>query len=84
VLVRQHLGGVVGRDDDRLARGENVEIVRVQHDPARASRPAMGEDRLPEIARLVMVDPVDIDQIGMTARLVANDAICRIAGDVDG
>src|SRR6266481_3804055 len=71
-VVGQHFGGVVGWYDDRLARGEDIEIVRVEHDPARASRPAMGEDRLPEIARLVMVDPVDIDQIGMTARLVAN------------
>ena len=83
-VVGQHLGGMVGRHDDRLARGEDVEIVRVEHDPARAARPAMGVDRLPEIARVVMIDPVDIDQIGVAARLVADDAARLVAGDVDG
>ena len=34
-VVGQHLGGVVGRHDDRLARREDVEIVGVEHDPAR-------------------------------------------------
>jgi DNA topoisomerase IA len=43
----------------------------------------MGVDRLPEIARVVMVDPVDIDQIGVAARLVADDAALLVAGDID-
>ena len=44
----------------------------------------MSVDRLPEVARLVVMDPVDIDQIGVAARLVADHAVLLVAGDVDG
>jgi hypothetical protein len=47
-VVEPHLGGVVGRHDDRLARcqDQDIEIVGVEHD----AFPAMRIDRLPEIA----------------------------------
>src|SRR6516162_7571927 len=41
-------------------------------------------DRLPEISRIVVVDPVDIDQIGVPARLVADDTALLVAADIDG
>ncbi len=44
----------------------------------------MGVDRLPEIARVVVIDPIDIDQIGVAARLIADDAARLVAGDIDG
>src|SRR6516225_12352768 len=83
-VVGQHFGRVIGRYDDRLARSENVEIVWVEDDPARAAGPAVGVDRLPEVARIVLIDPVDIDQIGVAARLVAANAAPGVAGDIDG
>ena len=82
-VVGQHFGGMVGRHDDCFARGQNVEIVGVENDPARLSWPAMSIDRLPEIARVVVVDPIDIDQIGVAACLVADDTASLIAGDID-
>src|SRR6516164_5300737 len=75
---------VNGRYDDRLARSQNVEIVWVEDDPTRAAGPAVGVDWLPEVARIVLIDPVDIDQIGVAARLVADDAAPGVAGDIDG
>src|SRR6516162_3483820 len=58
-VVGQHFGRVIGRYDDRLARSENVEIVWVEDDPTRAAGPAVGVDRLPEVARIVLIDPRD-------------------------
>ena len=81
-IIGQHLGGMVGRHDDRLARRQDVEIVRVEHDPVRAARAAMRIDRLPELARIVIIDPVDIDHVGMPPRLVADQPAARIARDI--
>jgi hypothetical protein len=83
-VIGQHFGGMVGRHDDRLARSEDVEIVRVENDSARPGGPVMSVDRLPEIARIVVVDPVDIDQIGVAARLVADETTLLVACDIDG
>src|SRR6516165_10257058 len=83
-VIGKHLGGMVGRYHDRLAGGEDVEIVRVEHDPAGADGPAMSVDRLPEIARIVVLDSVHIDQIGVAASLVADDTALLVAGDIDG
>ena len=44
----------------------------------------MGVDRLPEIARVVIIDTVDIDHVGVAARLVADQAARPIADDIDG
>src|SRR6516164_5300741 len=73
-VAGQRCGRGMGRYDDRLARSQNVEIVWVEDDPTRAAGPAVGVDWLPEVARIVLIDPVDIDQIGVAARLVADDA----------
>ena len=69
-IVRQHLGGMIRRYDDRLARRKDVKVIRVEHDPVRAPGAAMPIDRLPELARIVVIDPVYVDDIGMPARLV--------------
>ncbi len=79
-VVGQHLRGMVGRHHHRLLRGQDVEIVGIEHQRA---VPA-GGDRLPEIERIVVRDLLDIDQPGMVARLVADDAGAGIAGEIDG
>ena len=38
-IVGHHLGGMVGRHDHRLARGEDVEIVGVEHEARRSPGP---------------------------------------------
>jgi len=42
----------------------------------------MSVDRFPEIARLVVIDPINIDQVGVTARFVPDNP-APLAGDID-
>ncbi len=83
-VIGNHLGGMVGRHHDRLACRQDIEIVGVEHDALGLPPGPMELDRLPEIERVVMVDAVDIDDIGMTARLPADDSVRRLARQVDG
>ncbi len=61
-IERHHLGGVIGRHAHRLARGQDVELIRLQH-----QRPAL-RDRLPVIARIELAGLVHVDQPGVAAR----------------
>src|SRR5580765_1599291 len=67
-VVRDHLRREHRRHLHRFARGENVEVRRVEHQSALAGR----EHRLPEILRLVVPHAVDVDQTRVALRLVAD------------
>src|SRR5690606_38642293 len=56
-IERHHLGGEFRRNGNRLARGENVELVRIEHDPLDA---LARRDRIPEIERIAGVAQVDV------------------------
>ncbi len=78
-IVGQHLRGMIRRHHHRLLGGEDVEIVGIEHQRALAP----GGNRLPEVERVVMGDLLDVDQPGVVARLVADDAGAGIAREVD-
>ena len=79
-VVGQHLRRVVRRNGDGFLRGQDVEVVRVQHDPP--ARP--GRDRFPEILARIVCDAVDIHQARMGTRPVADDIARPAAQGVDG
>ena len=58
-IERHHLGGVVRRDRHRLARRQDVELVRIEHDVARAAWPRSDPSNR---AGSRCAAPVDIDQ----------------------
>ena len=78
-VVGDHLGGVVGRHVDRLLGRQNVEVVGRQDHRVVAS----GVDRIPVLQRIVMVDLVDVDDVGVLARLVADQPGRRVAAQID-
>src|SRR5437016_3521054 len=55
-VIGDHLGGVVGWDDDRLAGRQDVEIIGVEHDALQPPAAARGVHRLEKILRIVMAD----------------------------
>ena len=74
-IERHHLGGEIRRNADRLARGQDVELVRIEHDARALSR----VDRVPEIERVVGRALVDVDHAGMAPRAPAHLAGQRVA-----
>ena len=64
-----HLGGEVGGDLHALARGEDVELVGVEDQPAAARA-----DRLPEILGGVGAGAVDVDHAAVLDGAEADDA----------
>src|SRR5579859_1321612 len=78
-VIGQHLGGMVRRYDDGFLRCQDIEIIGIEDD-AGAAAPI---DRLPEIERLVMADPVEVDQAGMAAGAIAHETGCGITLDID-
>ena len=78
--VGRHLGGVVGGDVHRLAADEDVEGAGVEDDP-----PVAGDDRLPELGRVVVADAVEVDEAGVRLRPVAGEAAAlRVEVDREG
>src|SRR5829696_6831042 len=78
-IDRHHLGGVAGRDVQLLFRDKNVELVRVEDQPLVGARP----DRLPIILDGVGAGPVDVDDVGVALRTVADYTLCTNAAQLD-
>jgi len=64
---RGHLGGLVDRDFDIVAGGQDVEFARIEQQFAAAQG-----QRFPEVARVVAVDIVEIDHAGVAAAAEAD------------
>ena len=79
-VVGDHLGGMVGRHGDRLARRQDMEVVGIEDDGAIGA----GVDGLPEFRRVVMIRFVDVDEVGVLPGLVADELGSGIALEVDG
>jgi len=83
-IVGGHLGGVVRRYLDRLARAQDVKLVGIEDQAPRR----LGRQRVPELGRIVGADPVDVDQRRVAPRAEPDQSgawpIGRIAAEVDG
>src|SRR5207237_908069 len=62
-----HFGGVQSGDLDRLARGQDVEFAGVEQQLAKAVGVELGDQRLPEVAGVVAVLEVEVDDAGGAA-----------------
>jgi hypothetical protein len=62
-----------------LLGSEDIELVRIQNEPL------LGADmnRIPEVARIVAADLVDIDHAGVALGLVADQPFAVVAAEVD-
>ena len=77
-VVGHHLGGDLRRDADALGREQQVEDLRLEHDP-----PArLGIDRVPVVGPAVGADPREVDRQAVLLRPVADDPVAR-PGEVD-
>src|SRR5579871_2678654 len=74
-IERQHLCGELRWDRDCLARSENIELVGVQHDGARAA----GVDRVPKLHGVKRAPFIDVDDSGMTLGPPSHLLQCGIA-----
>jgi hypothetical protein len=78
-IDRGHLGRFQHRDLDVVLGGQDVELARVQQQLAVA-----GLQRLPEVARIVAVLVVQVDDAGMATAAEADDAaLARRQVDAD-
>ena len=69
-VVGEHLGGVVGGHPHRLLGREDVELARVEDQRGGRAGPHL----VPEVVRLVVAQPAQVDQAGMPARPIAETA----------
>src|SRR5271170_4178803 len=72
-IDRRHFGGKIRRDMHPLARGEDIELVRVENEPFVAP----GDDRLPELGRRIGARQVDVDHFAVLDRAIADDLARR-------
>ena len=77
-VVGHHLGGDLGRDADALGREQQVEDLRLEHDPPARLR----VDRVPVVGPAVGADPREVDRQAVLLRPVADDPVPR-PGEVD-
>jgi hypothetical protein len=77
-VVGHHLGGDLGRDADALGGEQQVEDLRLEHDPAAG----LGVDRVPVVGPAVGADAGEVDRQAVLLRPVADDAIAG-AREVD-
>ncbi len=66
---RRHFGGEIGGNLHFFARGENIEFLGIEDQAAVGARP----DRLPEFLRGVVGRPLDVDDVGVLVRPIADD-----------
>src|SRR5262245_2137986 len=78
-IERRHLGDVGRRHRHALLRGEDVELVRVKNEA-----PVTAEmHRLPELIGVVSPDRIDIDDPGIAAGAIADEALRRNGCETD-
>src|SRR5271166_5832025 len=72
---RRHLGGEVRGNLNFLARSENVELVGIEDQAAVLA----GVNRLPEILDSIAADAIDVDDVAVLDRPVADDILPETA-----
>ena len=78
-IERHHFGSVFGRNGDAFARGQDIELVRVQNDVARFGR----LDRVPEFERVEHAAFVDVDDVGVMLGAPADMRNVAVALEID-
>ena len=79
-VVGPHLGGVVGRNRNRLPGRQDIEVAGIKEEAAVAFR----DHRFPEIPGRVVIDPVHVDEARMGFRPVADQGIAALPLQIDG
>ena len=74
-IDRRHFGGEIGGNLHLLARGEDVELVGVEDEPAIVA----GADRLPEFIGGIGAGTVDVDHVAVLDRAISDDLAGRAA-----
>src|SRR4029453_17615422 len=78
-IERRHLGDIGRGHRDTLLRGEDIELVRVEHEAAVAAQ----MHRLPELIGVMSADRIDIDHAGIAAGAIADEASRRNRREAD-